>query len=105
MDNYYITRDHNLWAVPYPVKVIVGLIIYRNAVATLHGQGAGRFTREEVAYFRNEIWESFSDLLRASKAKQKAGNEKPFWVLGGSDPTEADFTLFGYIVSNSVCAA
>lgn len=98
-------RDHILWSAPYPVRVIVGLIIHRNAVATLHGQGAGRFTPEEIAQFRHEIWESFSDLLRASKAKMETGNENPFWALGGNDPTEADCVLFGFIVSVLICTA
>ncbi|KAK7753159.1 hypothetical protein SLS62_004892 [Diatrype stigma] len=67
--------------------------------------GAGRFTPEEIARFRHEIWESFSDLLRASKAKLEDRKENPFWVLGGDDPTEADCVLFGFIVSVLICTA
>lgn len=60
IQNYYTMRDHVLWALPYPVRVLVGLLIYRNNVATLHGQGTGRFTPEEIATFRHEIWEVLS---------------------------------------------
>lgn len=28
---------------------------------------------------------------------------KPFWVLGGDDPTEADATVFGFVSSVLVC--
>lgn len=88
--------------------MIVGLIVYRKTVATLHGQGTGRFTPEEIAFFRREIWEGFSDLLRVSKAKQggtAAGNEDPFWVLGRDAPTEADFVVFSFIVEVLICTA
>lgn len=98
-------RDHVLWSLPYPVRVLVGLIIYRNTTATLHGQGTGRFSAEEIAAFRREIWSSFHDLLLASKANRGAANAGPFWVLGGDHPTEADCALFGFIVSVLICKA
>ncbi|RYO95292.1 hypothetical protein DL766_002278 [Monosporascus sp. MC13-8B] len=106
--NYYSMRDHVLREAPYPVRVIVGLLIYRKTTAMLHGQGAGRFTPEEIAMFRLEIWEAFSDLLRASKEKMRkdSGEDRgPFWVLGGEDPTEADCVLFGFVVSVLICTA
>ncbi|RYP74930.1 hypothetical protein DL771_002714 [Monosporascus sp. 5C6A] len=98
MQNYYAMRDHVLRDAPYPVRVIVGLLIYRKTTATLHGQGTGRFEPEEIAMFRLEIWEAFSGLLRASKERMRkdAGEDQvPFWVLGGEGPTEADCVLFG----------
>lgn len=104
--NYTTVRDHMLSVVPYPVRLLVGVLLYRRTVATLYGQGTGRFTAEEIAGFRREIWESFSDLLLASKAKRGAGNEgDPFWVLGGDGPTEADCSLFGFIVLVLICTA
>ncbi|RYP08897.1 hypothetical protein DL764_001607 [Monosporascus ibericus] len=108
MQNYYVMRDHVLQDAPYPVRAIVGLLIYRKTTATLHGQGTGRFAPEEIALFRLEIWEAFSDLLRASKEKMRkdAGEDRgAFWVLGGDDPTEADCVLFGFIVSVLICTA
>ncbi|RYP51035.1 hypothetical protein DL768_003535 [Monosporascus sp. mg162] len=108
MQNYYVMRDHVLRDASYPVRVIVGLLIYRKTTATLHGQGTGRFAPEEIAMFRLEIWEAFSDLLRASKEKMRkiAGEDRdPFWVLCGDDPTEADCVLFGFIVSVLICKA
>ncbi|RYP81171.1 hypothetical protein DL769_002119 [Monosporascus sp. CRB-8-3] len=107
MQNYYAMRDHVLRDAPYPVRVIVGLLIYRKTTATLHGQGTGRFAPEEIAMFRLEIWEAFSDLLRVSKEKKRDVGETrgPFWALGGEDPTEADCVLFGFIVSVLICTA
>lgn len=107
--NYYTMRDHVLWFIPYPIRVIVGLIIYRNTVAILHGQGTGRFSNDEIAEFRREIWGSINDRLTvASRVKSSRSNgdkKEPFWVLGGHDPTEADATLFGFIVSVLLCTA
>ena len=60
-------RDHVLWPVPWPIRVFVGSMIYRNTTATLHGQGTGRFSADEIALFRKEIWESFADLLLESQ--------------------------------------
>ncbi|KAI0451320.1 hypothetical protein F5B21DRAFT_507354 [Xylaria acuta] len=103
--NYYTMRDHVLWSVPWPVRVFVGSMIYRNTVATLHGQGTGRLTAEEIAVFRREIWESCADLLLESQTKTRPATGEPFWVLGGPQPTEADATLFGFVSSALLATA
>jgi len=101
-------RDHALSALPYPIRVVVGLLAYRKAMAMLYGQGTGRFTREEIAAFRAEIWQTFSDLLadvRPRSLRHRPSDDEPFWVLGGGEPTEADCVLFSFIVSVLVCDA
>lgn len=103
VDNYYLMRDHVLSSLPYPVRVVVGLLIYRNMAPVLHGQGTGRHTRDELIAFRREIWESINDLLVASRATRL--DDEPFWILAGSEPTEADCTVFGFIVSVMLCTA
>ncbi|KAI1866778.1 uncharacterized protein JN550_007325 [Neoarthrinium moseri] len=104
--NYYTMRDHVFHALPYPVRLLVGMMVYRSTVATLHGQGTGRFTPEEITAFRQEIWVAVNDLLIASRSKsERAKPNEPFWVLGGDSPTEADATLFGFIVSVLLCRA
>ncbi|ORY61542.1 uncharacterized protein BCR38DRAFT_495142 [Pseudomassariella vexata] len=104
--NYYAMRDHSLWQLPYPVRVVVGIMVHRNIVATLHGQGTGRYTADEIATFRLEIWKGVNDLLVASRAKSSTEDpDKPFWVFGGQGPTEADASLFGFIVSVLLCTA
>ncbi|KAL0261091.1 hypothetical protein SLS55_004787 [Diplodia seriata] len=107
IQNYYLMRDHVLCALPYPVRVIVGLLIHRGVKNHLHGQGTGRFTAEEIAAFRRQIWEGFDDLLREAKRKHSgaADGGKPFWAMGGDGPTEADMVLFGFIVSVLICTA
>ncbi|KAL4997860.1 hypothetical protein BDV10DRAFT_168657 [Aspergillus recurvatus] len=103
-ENYYTMRDHVLSAVPYPIRIFVGLLIYRSTVQTLHGQGAGRYSAEEIQGFREEAWGAVNDLLVASKEKaQNRGG--PFWVLGGEKPTEADTTVFGFVISALICEA
>jgi hypothetical protein len=85
---------------PWPVRFLVGMIRYRKTVAMLHGQGTGRYTCDEIAAFRGEIWSGINDLLITPRSGSKTGPEKrPFWVLGGEEPTEADTALFGFIVS------
>ncbi|KAI0128251.1 hypothetical protein F4776DRAFT_201265 [Hypoxylon sp. NC0597] len=105
IQNYYTMRDHILESIPYPIRVIVGLLIYRNNKAMFHGQGTGRFTAEEIATFRHEIWEGISELLLVSRSSSSGSNNDPFWVLGGEHPTEADTCLFGFIVSALICTA
>jgi len=97
-------RDHALWSIPYPIRVVVGILAYRKHTAMLHGQGTGRFNGQEVKRFKTEIWQTIDGLLRASKSAVK-DNDEPFWALGGDGPTEADATLFGFVVSVLICTA
>ena len=103
MDNYYTMRDHALSAIPYPIRVVVGLLAYRRMIATLHGQGTGRFTNDEIKESKSEIWATIDGMLRASKSA--SAGEGPFWVLGGEEPTEADATLFGFVISVLISTA
>ncbi|KAH3153240.1 hypothetical protein KXW80_008325 [Aspergillus fumigatus] len=108
--NYYTMRDHVLASVPYPLRVVVGLLVYRNIAHTLHGQGTGRYTDDEIASFQREIWDCISQVLSAAKAKAAKNttsdkNDELFWLLAGDEPTEADATLFGFIISTLVCTA
>jgi hypothetical protein len=98
VEHYHTMRDHSLWSIPYPIRVVVGLLIYRNINATLQGQGTGRYSGDEIRAFKTEIWDHIAGLLSESKAKV-ASQEEPFWALGHSQPTEADATLFGFLVS------
>ncbi|KAL8724267.1 MAG: hypothetical protein Q9181_006903 [Wetmoreana brouardii] len=93
-------------ALPYPVQILVGQLAYRKMSATLYGQGTGRFTPEEITQFKTEVWENVNALLTASSRKRRSGwPDGLFFVLGGSGPTEADTTLFGFIAEGLVCAA
>lgn len=90
-------------ALPYPVQLVVGLLAYRENMKRLHGQGTGRFSAEEIAAFRREVWESFDALLAVSRRKAK--DTETFWILGGDGPTEADATVFGFVAAVLVCKA
>lgn len=99
-------RPHILSAIAYPLQVVVGHLIYTNTAKTLHGQGTGRYSDEEIAAFRLEIWENIDQLLESAKTKaENRLRDKPFWVLGGSKPSEADMTLFAFISSVLICTA
>ena len=96
-------RTHVLQALPYPVQLVVGLLAYRENMKRLYGQGTGRFSAEEIASFRREVWESFDTLLAASRRKSK--KTEIFWVLGGERPSEADAAVFGFVAAVLVCKA
>ncbi|KAF2222137.1 putative glutathione S-transferase [Elsinoe ampelina] len=105
-ENYYTMRDHVMASIPYPIRVVLANIPYRANMRTFYGQGTGRFSSEEIAAFRLEVWESIESLLEESAHRQsKAVDGQPYWILGGSQPTEADTTLFGFISSNLTCTA
>jgi hypothetical protein len=99
-------RPHILEDLSWPMQVIAGHFIYNKTVQTLHGQGTGRFTDEEIRTFRLEIWENINKLLESSQKKlDTKKRDDVFWVLGDSHPSEADMVLFGMIVSVLVCSA
>ena len=93
------------------MRVLVGLIVYRSVVSTLHGQGVGRFTAEELTVFKREAFESLAALLAearsgdAAAAAREKDDRAPFWVLGGETPTEADTTFYGFVAGCLICEA
>jgi hypothetical protein len=94
--NYYRQRDEVLSALPWPVRVFVGGIVYRSVKNALYGQGTGRFSNEQVKDFKEEIWLRLDALLRESRAKRKGrGKGECFWCLGGEEPTVCDTSVFG----------
>ncbi|KAL8915358.1 MAG: hypothetical protein Q9171_000228 [Xanthocarpia ochracea] len=104
--NYYTMRDTALAALPFPVRVLVGQIGYRKVSSTLYGQGTGRLTPEEITKYKTEAWDHVNALLTASGRKRGSGSpDGMFFVLGGSRPTEADTSLFGFVASGLVCDA
>ncbi|KAK3308368.1 uncharacterized protein B0T15DRAFT_106512 [Chaetomium strumarium] len=107
VDNYHTMRDTVLASIPYPLRLVIGLLAYRKHARTLDGQGVLRFSKEEAAAMRLEIWESVNAMLvesRAHAANNKAGNTSgPFWVLGGESPTEADPVVFGFVAAALDC--
>lgn len=93
-------------SIPWPIRPLIGLLAYRGMARTLHGQGTGRFSSEEIAEFRHDVWADVDALLAEARTKAPpADGEAPFWVLGGSGPTEADATVYGFIATGLLCAA
>ncbi|KAH4929110.1 thioredoxin-like fold-containing protein [Parastagonospora nodorum] len=103
VDNFYTMRDYSMAQLPFPQRYIFGYMAYRAILRTLHGQGTGRLSAEEVHSFRKEIWESVNAILEESR--RRAAPSECFWVLGGKKPTEADTTVFGFIISSLVATA
>ncbi|KAI9649715.1 hypothetical protein NHQ30_002296 [Ciborinia camelliae] len=103
-ENYEVMRDGALGAIPYIIRLLVGLLAYRSIVGALWGQGTGRLTDIEVVELQNEVWERLNAVL--SEARTKAsGSGVPFWIFGEDQPSEADAVLYGFLASGLVCDA
>jgi len=103
VDNFYTMRDFVMANIPWPMRVVVGNLAYRGNVRKLNDQGMGRFSDDEIRGFRREIWESVNAFL--DDGRKKARGEECWWVLGGEKPTDADATVYGYVVSALVAEA
>jgi hypothetical protein len=103
INNYYTMRDYSMAKVPFPRRAILGYLGYRANIRKLHDQGTGRFSEDEIRAFRRAIWESVNALLEECQRSGKP--DESFWVLGGARPTEADATVYGFIVSTLVADA
>jgi hypothetical protein len=103
INNYYTMRDYSMAKAPFPQRAILGYLGYRANVRKLHDQGTGRFSENEIRAFRREIWESVNAILE--EARKSVSPDECFWVLGGVNPTEADATVYGFIVSTLVANA
>lgn len=96
-------RSKILGALPWPLQVIVGSIVYRKMVRTLEGQGTLKFSTDEIVNLRSEIWDTLNNYMSGISLPED--QDSPFWILGGNAPTEADATVFGFISSNLICDA
>ena len=65
----------------------------------LYFQGTGRHTSDELNELRREAIGALADYAGVALAKTAANSSEPFWILGGDKPTEADFTLYGYLAN------
>ncbi|KAK1148872.1 hypothetical protein N8T08_008757 [Aspergillus melleus] len=102
--NFYTMRGKILADLPWPLQVLVGHLIYRKNTRTLQGQGTLTFADEEIAAFRQEVWENLHAAAVAARSKSNHP-DAPFWIWAGEAPTEADAVLFGFIASGLVCYA
>lgn len=108
-DNYYAMRDGVLETVSFFARLFAGQIIYERMMKVLHGQGTLRYSDDELAAARLEVWVSINALLVESHGQAAAdperGEDDPFWLLGYPHPTEADATVFGFISASLDCKA
>jgi hypothetical protein len=109
VDNYYAMRDGVLAALPFPVRVLVGNLVYRSITAALYSQGTGRYSFDEVRVLKQEVWEGLAALLAearvAAAVREHSGGTAPFWILGQAEPTEADAAVYGFLAASLVCTA
>lgn len=107
-DNYDAMVSGVLAAVPWFLRWLVGILAFRKTSRTLDGQGTGLLSQQEIAILKEEVWEALSSFLEESKriSNDKNGGERePYWVLGGEESTEADATVYGFVVGALLCDA
>jgi len=71
--------------VPAAIRPVVTAMIRRKLRATLHGQGLGRHSPEEILALGTRSINAISDFL----------GDKPFFM--GGEPTGADATMFAFV--------
>src|SRR5260370_7842845 len=71
--------------VPRAIRPIVTAMTRRKVRATLHGQGLGRHSPEEILALGTRSINAISDFL----------GDKPFFM--GGEPTGADATMFAFV--------
>ncbi|CAP73010.1 uncharacterized protein PODANS_2_4340 [Podospora anserina S mat+] len=117
VDNYYPMREGILGqggaGLPWVMQWLIGGKIYKDIIRTLYGQGTGRYSSDEVRVLKEEVWEAINAFVVEGRNKTLArrrgngdnGDDKPFWVLGGEGPTEADCTLYGMVAGRLMCSS
>ena len=83
--------------IPWGVRHAAGVCSFAYCATMLFFQGTGRHSPDEVKQLRREAITALADYAADAYAETEEGSAEPFWVLGGKNPTEADFTLFGYL--------
>ena len=69
--------------IPAPLRPLVSMMVRRNTRKTLHGQGIGRHTREQIYAMGKADLQALSDAL----------GDKPFFL--GDKPTSYDAAIYG----------
>jgi hypothetical protein len=80
IDHFYVQRDQVLEDALWLLRWLVGNMIYRSHVKTLHGQGTGRFSGDEARWFREEIWVRLNGMLGESRRKGNGRGKECFGV-------------------------
>ncbi|KAJ5688993.1 hypothetical protein N7462_003385 [Penicillium macrosclerotiorum] len=102
--NYYAMQSKIFGSLPWPIRTILGNIVYNKTTKAMEGQGTLKFSAEEILGFRHDIWQAMNNYVVAIMAKQN-DRDGPVWLLGGDQPTEGDAVLFSFIASNLVSKA
>ncbi len=105
-ENTAAMRDFGPFAsLPWGIRHLTGIAIGGFSWLMLYFQGTGRHKPDELKALRQEAIAALSDYAEAAYAKSEKDSNRPFWILGGEKPTEADFTLFGYLAAVMVSKA
>jgi len=99
-ENFHVTqRLGPLAGLSWGVRHVAAFFVWQYSRLMLYFQGTGRYAPDELKRLRREAVGTLADYAGAAMAKAAGGASEPFWILGGEQPTEADFTLFGYLAN------
>ena len=74
-------------AVPAPIRPLIMAVVRRQVRRSLHGQGIGRHTRDEIVELANRSVDAIATYL----------GDKPFFM--GGEPKGVDATMFAFVAS------
>ena len=84
-ENALLIRDSILGAIPAPMRKLVFMIAQNKVRKSLHGQGTGRLSREEIVLLGKKDIDALATYL----------GDRPFFA--GNKPAEIDATTLSYI--------
>ena len=87
-------RSGVLKALPYPMQVLVGLLAWRANSQTLHGQGTARYSLDEIALLRTEVWDAIDALVADAKSAASPKSAQPGGSGMSSDVSSSFSTAF-----------
>ncbi|KAH8883646.1 hypothetical protein GQ53DRAFT_663510 [Thozetella sp. PMI_491] len=98
-ENYKEMRDHGPLAhLPGGIRHVAVAVLLQYVRLMLYFQGTGRHKLDEIKHLRGEAIAAMADFATvANEMARDRPETEPFWILGGPKPTEADFSLFGYL--------
>jgi hypothetical protein len=100
--SYVAMRDHGPFGhLSWGIRHIFNSMVATYGNVLLWCQGTGRHHKDEIIKMSKEVVEALEAFAVAARTKSGSPEDgkEPFWILGGSEPTEADFSLYASLAT------